>query len=69
MDDIVYDTVNEMESNDVHDAAAIDTPTVDKLFTFGTTGQNLVFSKPVEIRVALPGSADDTEVLLSVKHV
>lgn len=41
----------------------------EKVFTFGMTGQNLVFSKPVEIRVAFPGQADETEVLLSVKHV
>lgn len=39
-----------------------------RVFAFGLSGQHIIFTKPVEIRVSFPGVTNDTEVLLRVKH-
>lgn len=40
----------------------------EKTFTFGIADQHLVFTKPVEIHVAMTELPDGTPIMLGVKH-
>lgn len=39
-----------------------------KIFSFGMEGQHLVFTKPIEMRVAFPELSDGVQVMLKVQH-